>query len=225
MYKFKIFLSKKYNRLIVFLFNKVKLTKIMAKNMREPKDFFFAYVAKRLMLISNRRMIQDSVRRLSVGEGDTVLEIGSGNGQALNEIIKRKPKKIYAIEISKIFRNDLKRKFKNNNIDIINIDAKNLSNIIKCNSVDRLLLINVIYFLDPLELYLKEFRKVLHKDGIILISGRFEAVENFDKKIFMNSDIDFLIELLGKYFVVQYDFIDLGAENSRYHSIKLKHLS
>ncbi|PPR77379.1 MAG: hypothetical protein CFH01_01568 [Alphaproteobacteria bacterium MarineAlpha2_Bin1] len=225
MNRIKSFFLKKYKWLLFFIFNKVKLTKIMAKNMREPKDFFFAYIAKRVMLISNKKMIYDCVERLSVSKEDTVLEIGSGSGQALNEIIKRKPKKVYAIEISKVFRKELKLNFKEQNFDIIDIDAKNLSKIIKSGTIDKLLLINVIYFLHPLEIYLKEFKKILHQDGTILISGRFKAIESFDKKIFKNSDIDYLIDILSKYFNVKCDFIDLGTESSKYHSIKLKNLS
>ena len=34
--KTKVFFLKKYNFLIVFIFNKLKFTKIMAENMREP---------------------------------------------------------------------------------------------------------------------------------------------------------------------------------------------
>ncbi len=222
--KTKVFFLKKYNYLIVFIFNKLKFTKIMAENMREPRHFFFGFIAKKLMDISNRKMIKSTVQRLSVDKTDTVLEIGPGNGQALDEIVKSDPKKVYAVEISKVFRNVLEAKFKNKNIDIINIDAKNLSKIIKIGSIDKLLLINVIYFLDPLEIYLEEFKKILHQDGMILIAGRYSMIQNFNKKVFKNSEIDYLIEMLGKYFVVECDIINSETEKSKYHLIKLKKL-
>ena len=40
------------------------------------------------MYFGNQRVIEDSVKRLGINTDDVVIEIGSGNGQALAEIKK-----------------------------------------------------------------------------------------------------------------------------------------
>ena len=209
------------NKLAVNLHEYFKNTRIMAENLRSPNSFFFGFIAKRLMLVGNQKVIEDSVQRLNVKTEDKILEIGSGNGQALIEILKKNPKHIKAIEISPIFRNHLKNKF-GKKIEVYKNDAKNLRGIINNSSIDKILLINVIYFLNPLELYLKELKRILNKDGTIFIAGKFEAVKTFDDNVFQNKIITELLKVLKKFFKVSYEFVDLGDLNSRYYAIYLK---
>ena len=136
------------NKLAVNLHKYFKNTRIMAENLRSPNSFFFGFIAKRLMLVGNQKVIEDSVQRLNVKTEDKILEIGSGNGQALIEILKKNPKQIKAIEISPIFRNHLKNKF-GNKIELFENDAKNLKDIINNSSIDKILLINVIHKIIP----------------------------------------------------------------------------
>ena len=86
----------------------------------------------------------------------------------------------------------------------------------------KILLINVIYFLNPLELYLNELKRILNKDGTIFIAGKFEAVKTFDDNVFQNKKITELLKVLKKFFKVSYEFVDLGDLNSRYYAIYLK---
>ena len=209
------------NILAINLHKFFKNTRIMAENLRSPNTFFFGFIAKRLMLVGNQKVIEDSVKRLNIKSEDKILEIGSGNGQALIEILKKNPKKIKVIEISPIFRNHLKNKF-GKKIEIYENDAKNLRGIINNRSIDKILLINVIYFLNPLELYLKELKRILNKDGTIFIAGKFEAVKTFDDNVFQNKKITELLKVLKKFFKVSYEFVDLGDLNSRYYAIYLK---
>ena len=95
-------------------------------------------------------------------------------------------------------------------------------NIIQSNSIDRLLLINVIYFLDPIEQYLQEFKRIIKDDGIILISGKFDATKDFDETVFKNIQLGSLLESLDDYFQVSCEYVDLGEERSQYHAITLK---
>ena len=209
------------NNLAINLHKFFKNTRIMAENLRSPNSFFFGFIAKRLMLVGNQKVIEDSVQRLNIKKEDKILEIGSGNGQALIEIIKKNPKQIKVIEISPIFRNRLKKKF-GNKIELFENDAKNLKGIINNNSMDKILLINVIYFLSPLDLYLNEFKRILNKDGTIFIAGKFEAVKTFNNDVFQNKQISDLLKILKKFFKVSYEFVDLGDLNSRYYAIYLK---
>ncbi|MBL93998.1 MAG: hypothetical protein CFH06_01543 [Alphaproteobacteria bacterium MarineAlpha3_Bin5] len=104
------------DHIAIFIFRRMQYTKIIAINMRQPKHFIFGNITKRLMAFGNNKIIEDSVNRLNVIEGDVVVEVGSGNGQAIEEIIKREPHKIFAIEISKTFLSDLRSKFNNSKI-------------------------------------------------------------------------------------------------------------
>ena len=209
------------NILAINLHKFFKNTRIMAENLRSPNTFFFGFIAKRLMLVGNQKVIEDSVKRLNIKSEDKILEVGSGNGQALIEILKKNPKKIKVIEISPIFRNHLKNKF-GKKIEVYKNDAKNLRGIINNSSIDKILLINVIYFLNPLELYLKELKRILNKDGTIFIAGKFEAIKTFDDNVFQNKKITELLKVLKKFFKVSYEFVDLGDLNSRYYAIYLK---
>ena len=209
------------NILAINLHKFFKNTRIMAENLRSPNTFFFGFIAKRLMLVGNQKVIEDSVKRLNIKSEDKILEVGSGNGQALIEILKKNPKKIKVIEISPIFRNHLKNKF-GKKIEVYENDAKNLKGIINNSSIDKILLINVIYFLNPLELYLKELKRILNRDGTIFIAGKFEAVKTFDDNVFQNKKITELLKVLKKFFKVSYEFVDLGDLNSRYYAIYLK---
>jgi len=209
------------NILAINLHKFFKNTRIMAENLRSPNTFFFGFIAKRLMLVGNQKVIEDSVKRLNIKSEDKILEVGSGNGQALIEILKKNPKKIKVIEISPIFRNHLKNKF-GKKIEVYENDAKNLKGIINNSSINKILLINVIYFLNPLELYLNELKRILNKDGTIFIAGKFEAVKTFDDNVFQNKKITELLKVLKKFFKVSYEFVDLGDLNSRYYAIYLK---
>ena len=113
------------NVLAINLHKFFKNTRIMAENLRSPNTFFFGFIAKRLMLVGNQKVIEDSVKRLNIKSEDKILEVGSGNGQALIEILKKNPKKIKVIEISPFFRNHLKNKF-GKKIEVYENDAKTL---------------------------------------------------------------------------------------------------
>ena len=209
------------DHILSFVFRHIKDTEIMAQNMRCPRHFILGYIAKRIMLFGNQKVIEDSVARLGISKGDVVIEIGSGNGQALLEIEKKKPSKIYAVEISEDFRKVLFSQFNSEKITIIGNDAANLTCIVPDKSIDKAILINVIYFLDPLDIYLEELKRILKTSGVIIIAGKFASAGAFDPKIFKNTDIQKLALSLKKHFAVTSTYVDLGDESSRYHAIKL----
>ena len=49
------------NKLAINLHKYFKNTRIMAENLRSPNSFFFGFIAKRLMLVGNQKVIEDSV--------------------------------------------------------------------------------------------------------------------------------------------------------------------
>ena len=80
-------------------------------------------------------------------------------------------------------------RFNSAKITIIGNDAANLASIVPNKSIDKAILINVIYFLDPLDIYLEELKRILKTAGVIIIAGKFGLAQGFDPKIFKNTDI------------------------------------
>lgn len=126
---------------------------------------------------NNRITILDAVRRLNLGRDDVFLEIGPGHGVALHEAVaKFKPKRLLAVELSERFRALLTAD------PILNAAGLELSADDCCNlpfgdsEVDKLLAVNVAYFLNPIEKYCKEFFRVLSQGGRLILACKFYAL-------------------------------------------------
>ena len=198
-------------------------TELMTENMRSPKTIGLAWVARTLMHYSNAQVSIDIVNRMKLKELDNVLELGVGNGLAIKEIAKISGKQIIGIEISTEFRRNLRKMKLPKNIVILENDAKDLSNEIPDGSIDKLLAINVIYFLKPIEEYILEFKRILKKGGIGYLGCKFESVKNFDIEVAPNRDEREIISHLSNVgFKVSSEFIDLGEDRSRYTLIQFE---
>ena len=215
---FKIFTARQIHKFL-------QHTELMTENMRSPKTIGLAWVARTLMNYSNAQVSIDIVSRMKVKKTDHVLELGVGNGLAIKEIAKISENKIIGIEISAEFRKKLLNKQLPKNIVILENDAKDLSNEIPDGSIDKLLAINVIYFLKPLEEYILEFKRILKKGGIGYLGCKFESIKNFDIEVAPNRDEGAIItQLLNLGFSASSEFIDLGEDRSRYTLIKFEKL-
>ena len=154
---------------------------------------------------------------------DYVLELGVGNGLAIKEIAKISGINIIGIEVSAEFRRYLLKMKLPKNIVILENDAKDLSNKIPDGSIDKLLAINVIYFLKPIEEYILEFKRILKKGGIGYLGCKFESIKNFDIEVAPNRDEGAIItQLLNLGFKASSNFIDLGEDRSRYTLIQFE---
>ncbi len=195
----------------------------MTENMRSPKTIGLAWVARTLMHYSNAQVSIDIVNRMKLKKPDHVLELGVGNGLAIKEIAKISGKQIIGIEISAEFRRNLRKMKLPKNIVILENDAKDLRNEIPDGSIDKLLAINVIYFLKPIEEYILEFKRILKKGGIGYLGCKFESVKNFDIEVAPNRDeIEIISQLSNVGFNASSEFIDLGEDRSRYTLIKFE---
>ena len=200
-------------------------TELMTENMRSPKTIGLAWVARTLMNYSNAQVSIDIVSRMKLKKADHVLELGVGNGLAIKEIAKIIGNKIIGVEISAEFRRNLLKMKLPKNIVILENDAKDLSNEIPDGSIDKLLAINVIYFLKPIEEYILEFKRILKKGGIGYLGCKFESIKNFDIEVAPNRNEGAIItQLLNLGFSASSEFIDLGEDRSRYTLIKFKKL-
>ncbi len=198
-------------------------TEWMTENMRSPKTIGLAWVARTLMNYSNAQVSIDIVNRMKLKKTDHVLELGVGNGLAIKEIAKICENNIIGVEISAEFRKKLLNKKLPKNIVILENDAKDLSNEIPDGSIDKLLAINVIYFLKPIEEYILEFRRILKKRGIGYLGCKFESIKNFDIEVAPNRDERAIISQLSNLgFNASSDFIDLGEDRSRYTLIQFE---
>ena len=109
------------------------------------------------------------------------------------------------------------------NIVILGNDAKDLSTEISDGSIDKLLAINVIYFLKPIGEYILEFKRILKKGGIGYLGCKFESIKNFDVEVAPNRSEKEIISQLSKVgFNVSSKFIDLGEDRSRYTLIQFQ---
>ena len=215
---FKIFVARQIHKFL-------QHTEWMTENMRSPKTIGLAWVARTLMNYSNAQVSIDIVNRMNLKKTDHVLELGVGNGLAIKEIAKISENKIIGIEISAEFRKKLLNKQLPKNIVILDNDAKDLSNEIPDGSIDKLLAINVIYFLKPIEEYILEFKRILKKGGIGYLGCKFESIKNFDIEVAPNRDEGAIItQLLNLGFSASSEFIDLGEDRSRYTLIKFEKL-
>ena len=214
----KIFIARQIHKFL-------QHTEWMTENMRSPKTIGLAWVARTLMNYSNAQVSIDIVNRMDLKKNDYVLELGVGNGLAIKEIAKISENKIIGIEISAEFRKKLLNKKLPKNIVILENDAKDLSNEITDGSIDKLLAINVIYFLKPIEEYILEFKRILKKGGIGYLGCKFESIKNFDIEVAPNRDEGAIItQLLNLVLSASSEFIDLGEDRSRYTLIKFEKL-
>ena len=198
-------------------------TELMTENMRSPRTIGLAWVARTVMNHSNAQVSIDIVNRMKLKKTDHVLELGVGNGLAIKEIAKISGNKIVGIEISAEFRRNLLRMKLPKNIVILENDAKDLSNEIPDGSIDKILAINVIYFLKLIREYLQEFKRILKKGGIGYLGCKFESIKNFDIEVAPNRDEGAIISQLSNLgFNASSDFIDLGEDRSRYTLIKFE---
>ena len=198
-------------------------TELMTENMRSPKTIGLAWVARTLMNYSNAQVSIDIVNRMNLQKADHVLEVGVGNGLAIKEIAKISGNKIIGIEISAEFRKKLLNMKLPKNIVILENDAKDLSNEIPDESIDKLLAINVIYFLKPIREYILEFKRILKKGGIGYLGCKFESIKNFDIEVAPNrNEKEIVAQLSSVGFNVSSEFVDLGEDRSRYTFIQFE---
>ena len=213
---FKLFVARQIHKFL-------QHTELMTENMRSPRTIGLAWVARTLMNYSNAQVSIDIVNRMKLKKTDNVLELGVGNGLAIKEIAKICENNIIGLEISAEFRRNLLKMKLPKNIVILENDAKDLSNEIPDGSIDKLLAINVIYFLKPITEYILEFKRILKKGGIGYLGCKFESIKNFDIEVAPNrNEREIITQLSSVGFKVSSEFVDLGEDRSRYTFIRFE---
>jgi SAM-dependent methyltransferase len=158
------------NNLLATLLIKLGLinpNKKIAEQLRRPHGEMGRYVGKQ-MNISNRDLYNFMFENINIANGDTVLEIGYGNGIFFKEIIEK-------TEIGKLSGIDFSREMYNEaittneafigdgklDLHFGNSDAMPFAD----NSFDKVYCLNVVYFWQQPQNHLKEVMRVLKPNG------------------------------------------------------------
>jgi cyclopropane fatty-acyl-phospholipid synthase-like methyltransferase len=200
-------------------------TSAVSKNMLAPGDGVLGLITSIIMKKGNKRSSEDAWRRLRVQPGEVVLEIGAGNGDGLKYVATHyTPKRIVAVEISERFREGLKE-LNIASMEVFEHDARDMSSFLHRGSVDKFMAMNVIYFLDPLEVYAREMKRVLRRGkgrGIVGLKPTIVSGGNDD--IFKNKNVTMIKRVFEKVgFKVDEEFVNLGTELESYVSLTLRH--
>lgn len=174
----------------------------MAKQMRSPEPgTCMGWMAQKIMSSGSGFDSIDAVSSLKFVEAPTIVELGPGAGYAMRSMISSySPSRFYGIEISDAFRDGLSKdpEFKElvekGVLSLHGNDAKDLS-FIPDDSVDLIFAHNVIYFLDPLGIYLKEAHRIL-KPGGQAFFGVKEMAKTMDPSIYINTDWNACLEAM-----------------------------
>lgn len=141
----------------------------------------------------------------------------------MREAFTKRPKRIVAVELSEPFRaklNAVKQELGNDDsIEIYGEDAKNMD-YLESESVDKMFAMNVVYFLDPLDVYLKEIHRVLKPNGTLVFGGKFDYVKDASTP-FVNTDQNLIENSMKDYgFDVSSTEVELGKPMYSYTEIK-----
>lgn len=177
----------------------------LGKQLRQPSGETGKAVAE-IMNISNSSMYALAFEVLDIGNSESILEIGYGNGYYLSRYVELSPEvKIYGIDFSKTMYEDAMVR----NIDLINkkklfLSCGNANTMnYESNSFDVIITLNTIYFWEPFEKQISEIIRVLKPGGKLIIGFRPKsfmehlpfAQEVF--KLFNSEDIEAILEQHG----------------------------
>jgi ubiquinone/menaquinone biosynthesis C-methylase UbiE len=141
----------------------------LAQNLRKPTGAKGIEVGE-FMHKGNASFYQNIKQCINFNQPLVLVEIGVGAGKHIKDLIQENIK-YYAMDYSETMINETKKHCIDlNNVVCIFCDAKNIP--IKDNFFDILFCVNTIYFWEDLNLYFKEFNRVLKKKGELIIAKR-----------------------------------------------------
>lgn len=148
--------------------------KEIAAQLRKPEGKFGTVVAEK-MNEGNLLMNQNTIKALDISDGDSVLEIGMGNGFFVKDILSLADNVKYT---GCDYSEDMVRLAQNVNTSFID---EGKARFFHCTaeklpvgdaSIDILLTVNTLYFWEDHTAILSEFRRVLNQSGKLVLSFR-----------------------------------------------------
>jgi len=209
------------------------IIKTIAPSMRSPSGLT-GWIARQLMRTANPISTKFAIDRMDLEKTDVFVELGAGEGAGIKAIMDGNkdsiPSRIVLVEISDDFRTELMRVVQddisanpsdNTDIEIHSDDCKNMP-FLKDDSVDKIFGMNVVYFLDPLAVYLKELHRVLKPGGSIVWGCKFKAVPK-DSDVFINVEEEAISNLMKEAgFKVSSEFVKVSSEERMQNYLELK---
>mmetsp|Transcript_32880 Transcript_32880/g.46719 ORF Transcript_32880/g.46719 Transcript_32880/m.46719 type:complete len:236 (+) Transcript_32880:112-819(+) len=211
---------------------------VLAPSMRSPSGIT-GWFAQRLMESSNPPSTREGIQRLGLTSDDTFVELGAGSGAGLKSLGGGEeeeeenvgsdgtadapaapagiPSRIVCVEISQDFRDELEKVKAGleyqDRVEIYPDDCKAMP-FLEDESVDKIFAMNVVYFLDPLEEYLTEIRRVLKPGGVVSFGCKFPALPK-DSDVFINVEEEIIVEKMEQAgFEVKSTFVKLPERHS-----------
>ena len=101
-------------------------------------------------------------------------------------------------------------------------DAKDMRSFLRTSSVDKLLAVNVVYFLDPLEDYMHEIARVLKPGGKALFACKFDQIQWMPSPPFINKEAEAVMAaILDSGLEADLQPVDLGDPKFSYSAITI----
>ncbi len=156
--------------------------KEIAKQLRKPTGENGKFVGTELSK-SNKFITELVYSEFNKLPGDSILEIGFGNGALLKQLLTNDQKKVYGIDYSELMVEEA-TKINKELIEkgVVEIKHGEIENIpYPDNSFDKICTINTVYFWGSPEKALSEIKRVLKKDGYFAVGFRSkEKVSHYE---------------------------------------------
>lgn len=151
--------------------------KTIATMLRKPEGELGKQVAKNLNK-SNFNMINQSIEGLSVKAGDSILEIGFGNGVHIKDILNKAENVRYAgIDFAETMvaeaTDSHKSEIENEQVEIHLASSDNIP--FPNESFDKVLAANTLYFWEKPEDHFEQIHRVLKPGGVLSLAIRSKA--------------------------------------------------
>lgn len=151
--------------------------KTIAAMLRKPEGELGKQVAKNLNK-SNFSMVNKSIEALSVQEGNSILEIGFGNGAHIRDILSQAENVRYVgIDFAETMVAEAtashEQEIKNNQVEIHLASSDSIP--FGDATFDKVLAANTLYFWENPEDHIKEIHRVLKVGGVLSLAIRSKA--------------------------------------------------
>lgn len=193
---------------------------LLAKHFRCPQGLIGKEMGN-LMSKVNSYINKCTIDILKLTDNNSVLEIGFGNGTYVTSILgKANNVKYFGLEKSDIMIEEAKRRHYEE-IEKGNVELKIVENeVITFDdfSFDAVIAVNLIYFIDNVQLFLKEVNRVLKNEGTLYLSFRAKdtmgvnKISNHGFKLFSTEE---LVELLTNIGFVEIQTKNVSESNNR----------
>lgn len=178
--------------------------KSVAAQLRKPQGEWAERIAE-FMSTGNGLLIQRTLDVVAPVEGDSILEIGMGNGAFVKELCSRADINYTGCDYSE----DMVALATKNNQDLVDkgkaafvrADAANMP--FADGSFNKIFTINTIYFWDDAPAIIAEIKRVLKNDGKLIIGMRPKGLmetypmTKYDFALYTADDVDSLLQVNG----------------------------